>query len=205
MLLHADFLVRFSGARGLAYRQQHNPKSLRILREGLRLDDPDQVVFAADALAALGPPALAALPDLYDAIGRLQKAELRGIGMLSIWRSLERCVHEIGAHDRAALEQGLSESGYEGAMRRVADLLAARYEKSRGVADPGARTYIIAIWYVFAGDHDRSMEWLERAFEVRDPGLPYVSWDPHWDPMRSDPRFQDLLRRMNLPQAEVGS
>ena len=38
---------------------------------------------------------------------------------------------------------------------------------------------------------------LEEAYEVRDPNLPYIG-GPEWDPLRSDPRFQDLLRRMPL-------
>jgi tetratricopeptide (TPR) repeat protein len=106
----------------------------------------------------------------------------------------------------AAFEQGLAENGYEGAMRRVADLLAARYEESGGVPDPGVHmvqsqpAYIIAVWYLWAGDHDRSIEWLERAVEVRDPNLPYVNFRPFWDPLRSDPRFHELLRWMNLLQ-----
>jgi hypothetical protein len=49
------------------------------------------------------------------------------------------------------------------------------------------------------------MDWLEEAYEVHVPGLPYIGTSPLFDPLRSDPRFQDLLRRMNLPQAEVGS
>ena len=43
------------------------------------------------------------------------------------------------------------------------------------------------------------MDWLERGFEARDTNLPYVGISPLSDPLRSDPRFQDLLRRMNLP------
>jgi tetratricopeptide (TPR) repeat protein len=112
----------------------------------------------------------------------------------------------------AALDQGLAEAGYEGAMRHVADLMAARYEESGGVITaPGARTRrthkanAIASWYLHAGDHDRSIDWLEKAFQIRDPNLPYAGFYPRYDPLRSDPRFQDLLRRMNLPQAEVGS
>jgi TolB-like protein/Tfp pilus assembly protein PilF len=103
----------------------------------------------------------------------------------------------------AALEQGLAEGGYEGAMRRVANLLAAQYERSGGAPDPAARPSIIAHWYLWAGDHDRSIEWLEKAFEVRDPGLPHISFNPYWQPLRSDPRFQDLLRKMNLPTGDV--
>ncbi len=40
---------------------------------------------------------------------------------------------------------------------------------------------------------------LEKAFEVHDPSLPYIALCPVWDPVRSEPRFQDFLRRMNLP------
>jgi hypothetical protein len=43
------------------------------------------------------------------------------------------------------------------------------------------------------------MDWLEKAFKVRDPNLPGIAYQPLSDPLRSDPRFQDLLRRMNLP------
>ncbi len=63
-------------------------------------------------------------------------------------------------------------------MRRVADLQAARYEKSGGVPEPGVRrVYMpkhIALRYLDAGDYDRSIDWLERTFEVHDPNLPYV-------------------------------
>jgi serine/threonine-protein kinase len=104
----------------------------------------------------------------------------------------------------AAFERGLAEAGYEGAMRRVADVLAARHEKSGGGADRGVPMalsqppYVIAVWYLWAGDYDRTIAWLERAFEVRDPNLPYVGLQPYFDPLRSDPRFQDLLRRLGL-------
>ena len=78
--------------------------------------------------------------------------------------------------------------------------MAARYEKySKG---PVTR---IAQHYVYAGDLDRAIDWLEKAFEVRDPNLPYISVQPIYDPLRSNPRFQDLLRRMNLPTTANGS
>ena len=57
----------------------------------------------------------------------------------------------------------------------------------------------IAWRYIYAGDYDRAMDWLEEAFEVRDPILTGIGTSPLYDPLRSDPRFQDLLRRMNLP------
>jgi hypothetical protein len=115
----------------------------------------------------------------------------------------------------AAFERGFAEAGDRGAHRGVADLVATRYEESGGIPDPGARTSGPASWrgrvfnpmfigeqYVYAGDYDEVMGWLERGFEARDPNLPYIGISPLYDPLRSDPRFQDLLRRMDLPQAE---
>jgi hypothetical protein len=43
------------------------------------------------------------------------------------------------------------------------------------------------------------MDFIEKAFAAHNPSLPYIAIDPIYDPLRSDPRFQDLLRRMNLP------
>jgi Tfp pilus assembly protein PilF len=99
----------------------------------------------------------------------------------------------------AAFDEGLAGAGYEGAHRAVGDLLAARWEQSGGVRGPGVRApKNVAGWYLFAGDYDRTIDWLEKAYEARIPNLVYLG-RPVWDPLRSHPRFQDLLRRMNLP------
>ena len=45
---------------------------------------------------------------------------------------------------------------------------------------------------------DQALEWLEKAFAERETGLTFLKTWPEWDPVRDDPRFQDLLRRMNL-------
>jgi len=44
------------------------------------------------------------------------------------------------------------------------------------------------------------MEWLERAYQAHDQGLVAIASGELWDLVRDDPRFQDLLRRMNLPE-----
>ena len=50
------------------------------------------------------------------------------------------------------------------------------------------------------GDNARALDWLEKAYAERDPSMTYISCMPLWDPLRAEPRFQALLRRMNLPQ-----
>jgi len=57
----------------------------------------------------------------------------------------------------------------------------------------------MALIYAGLGGKDQAFEWLERAYDERDKGILFLMVDPPLDPLRSDPRFQDLLRRMNLP------
>jgi serine/threonine protein kinase/tetratricopeptide (TPR) repeat protein len=47
-------------------------------------------------------------------------------------------------------------------------------------------------------NHDEAFEWLEKAFELRDADLFMTNVSPEWDPLRGDPRFDDLLHRLNL-------
>jgi hypothetical protein len=77
-------------------------------------------------------------------------------------------------------------------MRAGAALLDARAR----VAD--VPPVFAARWHVRAEDADGALAWLERALEARDQNLPYINAVPFWDPLRSDPRFTGLLRRMNL-------
>ena len=46
---------------------------------------------------------------------------------------------------------------------------------------------------------EQALAWLEKAYQERSGGLRYLKMDPRYDPLRSDPRFQDLLRRLHFP------
>ncbi len=59
--------------------------------------------------------------------------------------------------------------------------------------------YNIALIYAGLGEKDQALAWLERAFAERSTWMPYLKVDPGLDSLRSEPRFQDLLRRMNFP------
>ena len=54
--------------------------------------------------------------------------------------------------------------------------------------------------YAALGEKDQAFHWLEQAYQQRCPTLAWLKVQRQWDPLRSDPRFQDLLRRMNFPQ-----
>ncbi len=93
-----------------------------------------------------------------------------------------------------ALTQAYAQSGYSGALRRAADLLAERSRK----------TYVIpcdiAALYTMAGDQAQALAWLEKGLEARDGNMVYVGVWREFETLRNTPRFQDILRRMNLPE-----
>ncbi len=61
-------------------------------------------------------------------------------------------------------------------------------------------TYSMVMIYAGLGEKDKAFEWLEKSYEDRSLETAFCSIkvEPALDPLRSDPRFQDLLRRMNL-------
>lgn len=111
---------------------------------------------------------------------------------LEIWRASYAAKGDREALD--ALERGFAEDGYQGALQRAAETLAAR----------SRTTYVtpwqIATLYTRAGKNNEALKWLEKAYEAHDPNMPYLGVDPIFDILRADPRFQDLLRRMKLPK-----
>jgi serine/threonine protein kinase/tetratricopeptide (TPR) repeat protein len=91
-----------------------------------------------------------------------------------------------------ALDRAYAKVGYAKAWGAVADEQAALHDKGMGAID-------IADSYLLVGDKNKALDWLETAYEERDPDLPYINCWPHWDSLRSEPRFQALLRRMGIP------
>jgi serine/threonine-protein kinase len=60
------------------------------------------------------------------------------------------------------------------------------------------RAEILAMGYAAIGDLDRAFASLERAFQARSAGLIYLHLDPGYEPLRGDPRFGELVKRIGL-------
>jgi TolB-like protein/Flp pilus assembly protein TadD len=89
------------------------------------------------------------------------------------------------------------------AYARAGEAAAARKcisELQKRVKSAGVGRYEIALIYAGLGDKDSAFTWLEDAYHAHDVGLVYLKVDPCLDPLRSDPRFDDLLRRVGLAQ-----
>lgn len=61
-----------------------------------------------------------------------------------------------------------------------------------------ASPYFIAVVYTGLGDKDQTFAWLEKAFQDRTFLLIWLNVEPQFDPLRDDPRFNDLLQRIGL-------
>ena len=83
----------------------------------------------------------------------------------------------------------------EGKVAEARKVLVELNELSK---DNWVPPYNFAVIYSALGDKDQAMASLEKAFEVRSWYVTNLAVDPKVDNLRSDPRFQDLLRRMNL-------
>ncbi len=90
------------------------------------------------------------------------------------------------------LDEGYKRGGPAGAMRAWVEYEIAT---SKGDLNP----LNIAAMYADAGDRDKAMAWLEKAFASRQPTLLHVVAEPSFDWMHNDPRYQALLRRIGIP------
>jgi serine/threonine-protein kinase len=145
-----------------------------------------------DAIALLRDT-LKASPDDLVALSTLRSAyhmKRMYTEALDVWKTSYAARGDQEAQD--ALARGYTEGGYPRALQRVAELLIARSRK----------TYVspwqIGTLYTRAGMNDEALDWLEKAYQAHDQNMPYLSVDPIFDILRDDPRYQDLLRRMNL-------
>jgi TolB-like protein/Tfp pilus assembly protein PilF len=78
------------------------------------------------------------------------------------------------------------------ALRMIEELRAASKQNF-------VPAFFFALVYAGLGDNDLAFLWLEKAYEERFNRLAYLKLDALWDPLRSDPRFKNLLRRIGIP------
>jgi TolB-like protein/DNA-binding winged helix-turn-helix (wHTH) protein/Flp pilus assembly protein TadD len=75
-------------------------------------------------------------------------------------------------------------------------------EVLRQLKEDSAKRYIspfsFALIYTGLGEKEHAFEWLEKAYQQRDPGLATLRADPRFDLLRADSRFMDLLKRIRL-------
>jgi tetratricopeptide (TPR) repeat protein len=106
--------------------------------------------------------------------------------------ALNKDADALAVYKAARLEY--AKAGYRAANRRIAEVL--QEQSKRIYIDPE----LIASAYIASGDKDKAFFWLEKAFAEKSDLLRLLKTAKTFDSLRSDPRYADLLRRMNLTQ-----
>src|SRR6266849_1136096 len=112
--------------------------------------------------------------------------ELKAFGQLSG----DRDVSDFAS----ALEQGFRSAGWKGALRKGIENRKVRRKTGYSSA------YGIASMYAELGEKDQAFRWFDTAYQERDLYLLGLKTDFSLDPIRSDPRFAELVRKVGLPQ-----
>ena len=183
-------------------------EAMAIGAQGIELDpvSPDGYFQVAWALYHLG--------HISEALEQFEKASELAPSDPSIWLEVAQIHGEEGRPEQAAAyaeraEGILGTSGPAGWLGRLgtAYALANRPVDARRIREQlysrAQREYVppsaAAVICAALGEIDTAIDLLEQGYEKRDVIMVWLKVRHHFDPLRGDPRFQDILRRMNFP------
>ncbi|MGC2245273.1 MAG: winged helix-turn-helix domain-containing protein [Terriglobales bacterium] len=112
--------------------------------------------------------------------------EWKVVGQLSGYR--------VDIEFAAAMEQGFRSTGWRGAVVKAIEFRQAERKKGYSSA------FIIATFYTDLGDKEQAFRWLNTAYQEHDWLLISLNTNFRLDPLRSDPRYAELVREVGLPQ-----
>ncbi|MFN6964828.1 MAG: TPR end-of-group domain-containing protein [Pyrinomonadaceae bacterium] len=142
----------------------------------MQRDFPQGLLHLGNALSAAG--------DHEQAVAMLRRAA-------ELWGQSGLPRHLL-AHARAA-------QGDQASVRRILDKMLET-AKTKHV-----KPYFIAMTYLAAGEYDEAFKWFERAVDDGNEWMIWFGVEPKLDPIRSDPRYVEILRRTNNPLADAAS
>jgi hypothetical protein len=80
-------------------------------------------------------------------------------------------------------------AGARDVLKRLEEVLRTRY----------VCPYEVGVIHIWLGEKDEAFRQLEKGYEVRSQCMPSTKVDPRLDPIRSDPRYADLMKRLAFP------
>lgn len=178
----------------------HTDQAIDVLRQAVSLDPLDPLITQQEG-------AMLATTHRYDeAVAVLRKSLALAPQSSSIRGSLVYTFILSRKYSEAAAETAklpTKDRPYFEALlfgrqanRAASDAALARYQEIEG----DSANYGYAEIYADRGDRERAFAMLDRAWALRDPGLASLNDDPFMEPLRSDPRYAALLKKMNFPR-----
>jgi len=166
-----------SNAGRIYYRARQHDKALAAFRESLDLDPALQ-------------PTYARMADVYVALGR----PLEALELIEKGRAV--------AGDTRRQSEGMGVALAAAGRRKEAEEILERLKQAARTSDQQA--YSIALLETALGHEDEALRWLERAYQERSGTLFIMNVELKLDPLRGDPRFQALVKRLGYPPLPAG-
>ena len=116
-----------------------------------------------------------------------------------IWSNPQPEAATLSASEKSALLARYTEAYRRGGMNEV---LRYRLTILTPRANEYGVPYVLGRIHAVLGDKDKALQWLTRAAEERDDFATHITVDPEFDSLRTDARFQQLLRRIGFPQVK---
>ncbi len=189
----------------------------RLLSDLRRQDEALAEIKRANELDPLSPVIIVNIAQRYQEMGEYQSAfdycnkaleidpTFAGMhyNIASIYVDQKRSAEALAEAEKdreypgtlVILGMAYAQNGKRNEALAVIKQLEERFAKG----DESASSSIANV-YVELGEKEKTFEWLEKAFQVRDLGLTWLRIGPTFAPIRDDPRYKDLLKRMNLPE-----
>ncbi|HBE83448.1 MAG TPA: hypothetical protein DDW24_11775 [Blastocatellia bacterium] len=191
-----------------------------LLKNQGRYDEAAKIIMRAGELDPLSPSIGVNISMIYQVQGDHDASIRKSLKVVELdpnygrgYEYLGLSYLKVGRKDEAvrALEKAveltnrqnvvLSELGFVyGAVGKRAEAMAVAKELEDKYARKIAAGHEVAAVYSGLGDKDKAFEWLEKDFQNRDSRLNTFRWELQFEPLRDDPRFKDLLKRMGLPE-----
>ena len=133
------------------------------------------------------PPPNTYLPAAYEQKGMYEEAIAGFQKAITVTKGTDNALSIAGLGHVYAV------SGRKAEARRMLAELQGLSEQSYVSA------YNFALIYTGLGERDKAFAWLNKAYQEHSFNVAFLKVEPRFDPLRSDPRFSDLLRGMGLP------
>ena len=190
-----------------------------ILMDTGKYDEAAVIIKRASELDPLSGAISNAVTNIYQVQDNHQAAIENSLKFIELdpafpgsYRDLGFSYSKLGRHDEAVsqLEKAallgnraswlLGDLGYVYAAsgKRAEALAIVKELETRHTRKQAAARYVAAV-YAGLGDRDKAIEWLEKDLQTKNGRLIEVRWTIPFESLHDDPRFQDIFRRMGLP------
>ena len=195
---HANYarLLSITNRHDLAIAETRRAIEIDPLRPEVYSVLPEVLVYARRYDEAIDAAKRAIEMNAKEPAGYLKLAEAYGHkkmypeAIAAGLRALELDANSLATH--IVLGAAFAQAGERGkAEKMLKKVLRANEYVSK--ADVGR-------FYIALGEAEKAVTSLEKAYSEREGGMGFLAADPAFDPIRTDPRVVDLLRRMELPQ-----